>query len=93
MFESRCGICCSQCEGREDSNCTGCTTMSLPFWGSPCGVKSCCDEKGLDHCGLCTEFPCQMLSGMGKEMGYDPAPRLAQLEQWAKEASLEKAAT
>lgn len=85
MFESRCGIRCNDCEGRAESGCTGCITMEKPFWGGICEVKSCCEDKKLDHCGLCADFPCDVLANMGKEQGYDPAPRLANCEQWAKE--------
>ncbi|MDD1772075.1 MAG: DUF3795 domain-containing protein [Methanomassiliicoccales archaeon] len=58
--------------------------MTIPFWGGKCGVKSCCEERGLDHCGTCVEFPCKMLSEIGKDQGYDPAPRLERLVEWAK---------
>ncbi|MDO5603069.1 MAG: DUF3795 domain-containing protein [Oscillospiraceae bacterium] len=84
MYESRCGICCEQCEGREEAHCSGCLQMEKAFWGGDCPVKSCCEAKGLDHCGLCPQFPCEVVSGMGKDQGYDPAPRLAQCRKWAQ---------
>ena len=84
MFESRCGICCGHCERKEEVGCTGCIKMKAPFWGGRCEVKACCEEKGFDHCGMCGEFPCETVSNMGKEMGYDPAPRLTQCRRWAK---------
>lgn len=84
MFESRCGIDCSQCEGKAEVNCKGCIYMEKPFWGSPCGVKSCCEEKGLNHCGQCGDFPCEMLASMGVEQGYDPKPKLENCKAWAK---------
>lgn len=86
MYESRCGICCEQCERKEEVHCTGCVNMKLPFWGGECGVKSCCESKGLPHCGVCLDFPCEMEAEMGKDMGFDPAPRLRQCEIWAAEA-------
>ena len=85
MFESRCGIRCSECERKEGVRCTGCPSMKLPFWGSECGVKSCCEGKGLSHCGTCADFPCHMLSHMGEDMGYDPKPRLEQCKKWRDE--------
>ena len=85
MHESRCGICCDSCEGREEAECRGCLNMDLPFWGEECEVKSCCEKRELDHCGKCPEFPCEMLSGMGAEQGYDPEPRLKQCRSWAQE--------
>lgn len=85
MYESRCGVCCNQCERKAQVNCTGCTTMKLPFWGQECGVKSCCEKRGFNHCGECPEFPCRMESTMGQERGFDPAPRLAMCRKWKAE--------
>lgn len=85
MFESRCGICCNSCERKEQVHCKGCLEMKLPFWGGECEVKSCCEERGLDHCGVCPEFPCEMLSTMGVDQGFDPEPRLRQCRTWAEE--------
>lgn len=87
MFESRCGVCCLRCARKEKVNCRGCLEMEKPFWGGDCAVKRCCEEKRLDHCGQCAAFPCQLLSSMGAEQGFDPAPKLAQLRVWAQEAS------
>lgn len=84
MFESRCGVDCSQCERKTDVSCRGCIYMDKPFWGSPCGVKSCCEEKGLNHCGQCREFPCEMLATMGVDQGFDPKPKLENCKAWAK---------
>ena len=46
-------------------------------------VKRCCEERGLNHCGECEDFPCEVLSSMGVEKGYDPKPRLRQCREWA----------
>lgn len=85
MSESRCGICCSQCERSAEVGCTGCANMDKPFWGGDCPVKTCCETKGLEHCGQCREFPCVQEAEMGKDMGFDPAPRLAACRRWAEE--------
>lgn len=87
MYESRCGIDCGKCEGREQVKCNGCIKMDKPFWGGDCTVKSCCEEKGLPHCGVCPDFPCEMLAGMGKEEGHDPKPRLDNCRRWADETN------
>lgn len=84
MFESRCGICCNHCTGKEEANCYGCLKMEKPFWGGKCEVKSCCECKKLNHCGECLDFPCQMFMDMGKEQGYDYKPRLENCKYWAK---------
>ncbi len=85
MFQSRCGVCCNECERKEKVNCTGCINMKKPFWGGECGVKKCCEDKGLNHCGECSEFPCEMLSTMGVAEGFDPEPKIQQCRKWANE--------
>lgn len=84
-LRSRCGIDCSVCERKGRVGCKGCANMDAPFWGGVCQVKSCCEGRGLEHCGLCEEFPCVMLSEMGKEQGYDPAPRLKRCLEWSRD--------
>lgn len=85
MHESRCGVCCNQCERKEQVHCTGCLTMRMPFWGSECAVKSCCESKELNHCGECSDFPCTVLSTMGIKQGFDPLPKIEQCRKWASE--------
>ena len=85
MFESRCGVCCNSCERKEAVNCKGCLEMKGPFWGGVCEVKACCEEKELNHCGECVEFPCEMVATMGISQGFDPKPRLDILREWTKE--------
>lgn len=83
MFESRCGVCCNNCERKEKVNCSGCINMKKPFWGGECEVKHCGEKKNYNHCGECTIFPCDMLSNMGVEEGFDPAPKIEQCRKWA----------
>ena len=90
MNTSRCGILCEACPRRKQTGCHGCTNMAQPFWGGSCGVKSCCEAKGLAHCGLFPGFPCKMLAEMGVEQGFDPAPRLRQCIQWQKDVTKQK---
>lgn len=67
LIKSRCGITCSDCGYRETMNCPTCTVMEAPFWGESCPVKTCVEEKGIEHCGACTEIPCELLT----EMAFD----------------------
>ncbi|MBU5225110.1 DUF3795 domain-containing protein [Clostridium senegalense] len=83
MFESRCGVCCNNCERKENVNCSGCIDMKKPFWGGECGVKYCCEEKNYNHCGECPDFPCDILSNMGVEKGFDPSLKIEQCKKWA----------
>lgn len=82
MHESRCGVCCNSCERKDKVGCRGCLNMEGPFWGGTCGVKSCCEKNKYDHCGVCPDFPCDMLSNMGKEEGFDPSVRLDKCREW-----------
>lgn len=87
MVESRCGLLCGQCEYREKMGCAGCVNMEEPFWGDSCPVKSCCEEKGHGHCGMCPAFPCELLHGFA----YDPQQgdnglRIEQCRKWKAEA-------
>lgn len=85
MFESRCGVPCNSCDRKEAVHCKGCLHMDKPFWGGDCAVKTCCESKKLDHCGVCPDFPCDMLAHMGIEKGFDPEPKLANCRKWAAE--------
>ncbi|AOR25106.1 DUF3795 domain-containing protein [Clostridium taeniosporum] len=85
MFESRCGVLCNSCKRKEQVHCNGCINMVKPFWGGECKVKSCCENKILNHCGECIDFPCEMLSTMGVKEGFDPAPKIANCKKWMKE--------
>lgn len=82
-IESRCGLLCSQCEYREKIPCDGCINISKPFWGENCPVKSCCESKSLEHCGKCSDFPCEQLTSFAydKEQG-DNGKRIEQCRKW-----------
>jgi hypothetical protein len=52
-----CGSYCGECEYYK-KGCAGCGYVKgKPFWGE-CRFYSCVREKGVEHCGLCAEFPC-----------------------------------
>ena len=91
MVESRCGILCSKlgCKEKFGVDCKWCVNIGKPFWGE-CPVKSCCEGKNLEHCGLCYDFPCQLLKSFSydKEHG-DNGKRICQCEMWAKSERVE----
>ncbi len=82
MIESRCGIVCSECDYREEMNCKGCISIKNPFWGE-CPIKKCCEDKSLENCGQCNNFPCELLNSFAydKEQG-DEGKRLEQCKKW-----------
>ncbi|MCI8778578.1 MAG: DUF3795 domain-containing protein [Bacilli bacterium] len=81
--ESRCGISCSECHFLSDKVCEGCTNISKPFWGDSCQVKSCCENKNLECCGECSEFPCDLLKAFAydEEQG-DNGLRIENCKKW-----------
>lgn len=83
MIESRCGILCAECSYKEQVDCKGCVYINKPFWGKICSVKSCCETKGLNHCGECNEFVCDLLNEFSydEEQG-DNGKRIIQCKQW-----------
>lgn len=83
MIESRCGILCSQCEYREQCG-GGCTIISKPFWGDSCPVKDCCEGRGHEHCGQCSEFPCTLLTQFAYDIEQgDNGKRIETCRGWA----------
>lgn len=87
MIESRCGILCNECEYKEKTGCKGCINIEKPFWGEKCPVKSCCEEKGNIHCGMCSEFPCELLNQYAYDENQgDNGKRIVQCRCWKKES-------
>jgi len=73
------------CGWREKMNCPGCQAgKGNMFWGE-CRVGKCSDEKGIEHCGLCSSLPCDILQEAfdNPEHG-DNGERLANLKAWAR---------
>lgn len=83
MIESRCGILCSECEYQDSMGCKGCINIDKPFWGDACPVKSCCEGKKLENCGMCDNFACELLNSFAydKEQG-DDGKRIVQCRKW-----------
>lgn len=86
MAESRCGILCGECAYREETHCMGCISIDKPFWGDRCPVKSCCEEKQLQHCGECPQFPCPLLNQFAyDEKQGDDGKRIQQCRIWLEQ--------
>lgn len=83
--ESCCGIRCSTCKFREDNSCRGCLGIEKPFWSpeAGCPIKQCCESHTAAHCGLCREFPCDLLKSFAyhDEQG-DDGMRILQCRMW-----------
>ena len=80
-----CGAYCGVCDWKEKTGCPGCQgCKGKMFWGE-CPTAKCCGDKGLTHCGNCSEVPCDTLGEVfdSPEHG-DNGERLANLKSWAK---------
>ena len=38
--------------------CRGCWQKGGAHWCGECRLRDCCEEKGIESCGLCADFPC-----------------------------------
>lgn len=51
----------------EDIHCMGCKGDRAKHWSADCWILRCCvDDKGLEYCYECDEFPCQKLTQWSK---------------------------
>ncbi len=45
----------------DNVHCWGCWANNRNCWGKKCNFRKCSNEKGLDFCYKCSEFPCDEL--------------------------------
>ena len=66
---SPCGLYCGECLYYKNQ-CQGCVPSGgKPSWGK-CRTYACTVEKKVEHCGECTEFPCnRFLNQYSRELG------------------------
>ncbi len=91
MYRSRCGLDCDACVNREECGCSGCLDLAEGDWAGDCDIKKCCEDKLLEHCGLCPDFPCDLLrnTAFDTEEG-DDGERLITLKRWSEEEPASK---
>ncbi|MCW3994294.1 MAG: DUF3795 domain-containing protein [Candidatus Bathyarchaeota archaeon] len=52
----------------EDICCLGCRGDRAKHWSPDCWILKCCvDEKGLEYCFQCGDFPCEKLKEWAEE--------------------------
>lgn len=96
-FAGRCGLYWQGNAAYEMWNAT-CATQEQVGVGNLCPVYACTRERGVAHCGVCSEFPCALLvnlaaqSGPGDERINSAALRAAvgddQWAAWARERQI-----
>jgi len=68
----------------EDIRCLGCRGDRSEHWSPDCWILKCCvDDKGLDYCHQCGDFPCVKLSewAEGDERYGEAVDRLKGMKQ------------
>jgi hypothetical protein len=66
-----------------DMKCEGCRSANVSFYCKTCLFKNCAENRGIDFCGECAEYPCEKLVEFRKQ-----APHRAQL--WESQEILKK---
>ncbi len=67
-FAAVCGSFCGTCEYLSKS-CAGCLVQKgQMFWGVCERYQCCVEEKKLEHCGWCEEFPCRWFDWNPEEL-------------------------
>jgi len=61
-----CGVNCGACRDYTGKVCPGCRLSTWPD-GDACPPVACCQKKGIAVCGMCGEFPCQMMAEFYEE--------------------------
>jgi len=60
-FAAVCGRDCALCDAQQEGACFGCAYQLGCTRRGECPVFACCvAARGLEHCGLCLDFPCQV---------------------------------
>jgi hypothetical protein len=54
-FDSYCGIYCGACS---TPGCKGCKIIDENHWSPNCKFIKCAQDKGIEACPLCSEYPC-----------------------------------
>jgi len=67
-----CGADCGSCPNyleEKQPRCAGCGALKgKPFWATGvCPLYECAGKRGVNHCGVCEEFPCELFVNH-----YDP---------------------
>ena len=83
LITTYCGLDCTGCQWKEPCSCGGCvSTKGFPFHCNeePCPVALCNRNKGTLFCGLCDEFPCQLLTDYSFDKEHGDHPGGARIE-------------
>jgi hypothetical protein len=54
-------------ENPEDLHCNGCKSQTLCIYCRDCDIKLCAEEKELEFCFECSQFPCDRLISFNRD--------------------------
>ena len=90
-----CGLYCRDCHFLNEQ-CSGCgNVQGKPFWTEwygidICPLYDCCVNRGqLEHCGLCSKFPCETFTSL-RDPGMSDEEAEQSLRQRQKDLNLRK---
>ncbi|MBN1140067.1 MAG: DUF3795 domain-containing protein [Anaerolineae bacterium] len=64
-----CGYYCGGCDAYLEDACCGCGYQLGLTRRGECAVFQCCvGQRGLEHCGLCPDFPCQVFLAIAEPL-------------------------
>lgn len=75
----------------QEVRCQGCLSEDLFLYCRVCPIRSCCEEKGIEGCHQCDDFPCQYIDNFPMPVGKKvimraiPAWRELGTEAWVEE--------
>ena len=75
MIDSRCELLSSSCTFKAPCNCSGSIETNGHHFHEECPIATCCQDKGFEYCGLCSDLPYEQLysySYLDKEDGDNP---------------------
>ena len=84
LVTTYCGLDCTNCAWKEPCQCNGCVaTKGFPFHckEEACPVAACAINKGISFCGLCEDFPCQLLTDYSCDKEHGDTPPGARMEK------------
>jgi len=89
-----CGAYCGSCSyflKERTPHCSACGThKGHPFWGE-CKLYACASEHKVEHCGVCSDFPCDLfVEHFDPESGQKSALLSAGLLEYRKKVGTEK---
>lgn len=86
-----CGGNCTDCKYFVDGECKGCLSTKgkcIKMWGNRCEIFACCEKHNAKFCGLCPNFPCDLLENTITQWDEQGIQNLHKLkEEYEKETT------